>query len=121
MEISLKLNSHEIREFIKEDGVHVSTDKRVSKTVTALDGTDFRRYKAKYRIEVEVLDDLISDNLSILKSYMTPNPAAVSFSNYETGETFSGTFYVSDLTHNIKKSYGGRALLKGISFLLEEK
>lgn len=121
MDISLTINSNEIREYIAEDGISVSTEERVAKTVTTLDGTEYTHYVTKYKLDISLLDNLIGSKFTILKSYLATNPAAVTFSNFETGLTFSGTFYIKDLKYQLKKSYGGDAILSGVSFSLIER
>jgi len=121
MDISLTINSNEIREYIKEDGISVSTEDRVTKTVTTLDGTEYSHSIKKYRLDISLLDNLIASKFTIFKTYMATNPATVTFSNYETGLTLSGTFYIKDLKYQLKKSYGGDAILSGVSFSLVER
>lgn len=121
MNVSVIINSHEIREYIAEGGLSIGTENRIERSVVTMDGTKYKLTVPKRKIDVTIIDNLLASNLTTLKGYLATNPAIVSYSNYETGATGSGTFYVNDFKYNIKKGYGSDALITGASFSLEEQ
>lgn len=120
MRISLLTNGHQICDYIAEDGVDVSTVTRVEKSITTLDGTLHTKGVDKFQINLTCLD-MSDSQWQTLCSYLSPSPIQISYTNLDTGESLTSTFYVKDKIRKAKKTIGQLTYLTGLSFTLEEK
>lgn len=120
MKASLTINSFELGDYIVEDGIKITNEVRSSKSIITADGQKWYQAITKKTIEV-TLSDLFDDVYTSLCAHFSPNPAAVTFSDFETGQTYSGTFYVSELSQGVKKSISTITYLDDLSLRLEEK
>lgn len=121
MQVSLVINGHEVRGYIAEDGVNVSEVERLKKTITTLDGRIHQSRIVKHKISVTLLD-MSDSQWETLVGYFDTNPVVVNYSNFETGLTLTGPFYVTGLgKYKIKKGIGTMAYLNSLGFDLEEQ
>lgn len=130
MTCSLIINGKDFTKYLKEDGISFGKTMRVTKTLTVMDGTLYKKEIEKRVIEVSLFDDLYdsitingeTDGFTALCSYLKTNPATVSYTDFENGTTITNKlFYINDLKYSITKTMGGVTVINGATFSLEEK
>jgi len=119
MKASLRINNHETGDYIAEGGISFGKEERVIKELVAQDGTKYQKKITKRTISVNLLDNMYDSSFQTFCSYLSPNPANVSYINLETGTRVSGTFYISDPSYSAKKTLANNiTLLTGISLAI---
>ena len=121
MRASLVINGTEFGHYIPEDGLSFSTDRRNERTVVTLDGTKWMTYKEKINISATLLDMPDDIYKTLMTAIKMANPASISVSNFDTGETATGYYYITDHPYTVNQSIGTLTYLNSLSLTLEEK
>lgn len=121
MRFQLIVNSFDVTSYIKEGGIDISYVDRVTRSVETMDGKKHYASIQKLKISVSLLDRLYDTSYQLLASTLTTNPASVSYTNFDTGSVYTGTFYIFDKSHKPFKSFAGVTLINDGSFTLEEQ
>lgn len=122
MRVSLIINGHEVGDYIAEGGISFDQEERYSKELTTMNGTKYQKKIYKRTISVTLLDNLYDGSFQTLCGWFSTNPAAVTYSNLETGLAVTGTFYISEPKYNAKKALTDTiTLVSGGSFDLTEQ
>ncbi len=124
MKASLNLNGIEIGEYAAQSGFKVSEVSRRKRSVVTLDGTDFVSEIIKHKIEVTLLD--MSDyQLKTVLQAIKSRPVSGTYSDFDTGTTFTGYFNISNVSYSARKAIGtgvtAMTYMTGISFTAEER
>lgn len=122
MRYSLVVNGHEIGNYIAGNGVHISKDERVSKSVVTMAGIKFSHSIEKINMDVTLMNMPDSYFTTISTWLKLASPATVSYTDFEQGQTLNNRlFYVHNLTHEANEVIGDVTYLTGISFSMEER
>ena len=121
MRASLVINGTEFGDYIEEDGLDFSIDKRNERTIITLDGTKWMTYKEKINVSAKLLDMPDDVYKTLMTTIKIANPANVSISNFDTGETATGYYYITDHPYTVNQSIGTLTYLNSLSLTLEEK
>ena len=121
MRVSLIINGKQFGDYIKQGGVSFSYETRNEKSIVAKDGTKYMNDIKKHVLNVNLLDRLFDEYYTELVAYLSPNPATVSFTNFDTGEAYTGSFFVSDVSKQAEEAFDDFTIITGASFILTEK
>lgn len=123
MKVSLKINGHELCDYIAEGGISFDREERVTKELTTMNGTKYQKKIRKRIISVNCLDNMLDSGFQTLCSWLSASdPATIAYSNLEDGTTVNGTFYISPPKYSGKKTIAGNiTLLSGVTFDLTEQ
>lgn len=130
----------EIADMAAENGITYSPVYRREKTVTSMNGTEYKSQVVKRNISVTFMDldettyllllgafTELSGNTYVVKPLVTikENVSQQGFRKAMASpghsEKLEGTFYVSDFGHDILKVLSGNSYYSGLSLTLEEK
>lgn len=125
MKASLLIGQFELAEMLKEDGLSYTPIVRKSKTVTTIDGTEYRHevIKKSFKCEFLDLDEATYQTLlnsvtgsTVLTVSEYASPAAI-----KGGTAITGYYYVDDLQHGVERVIGTRSFFSDVSLTLTER
>lgn len=120
MEASVVINNVEFATWAKEDGITVTPILRREKTITTMDGTEYRSNIKKYQIDMEFVD-MNEDTLQTLLAALATNPGYVIENMVTPGTSRYGYYYIDDTSFSAHKVVAGTTDFTGLSLTLVEK
>ena len=118
---SLTINAVSFNDWLAEDGIKYSVIERSSRTVVALDGTEYRRSIKKDHLEVDLLDLPSSEYSKVEAAIASASPALVTYVTKAGVLRSSIPFYVSSPQPTAHRVIGDETYFSGISFDMDEK
>ena len=118
MEAKLSTGTTDFSLYVKENGISHREIVRQSRSIVALDGTEYRSRIVKQGLSVQLVE-MRDTTLAKLLEGVT-SPAEWTYSD-KFGSVKTGTFYITGPTATAKTVRGGNTYLSGVSFELEER
>ena len=118
MEAKLSTGNSDFSLYIKENGISYREIVRQSRSVVALDGTEYRSRIVKQGLTVQLVEMRDSTLARLLED--VASPAQWTYSD-KFGNEKTGMFYLVGPTATAKTVRGGNTYLSGVSFELEER
>ena len=118
MQAKLTINGVDFTPFLVEGGIVQTDVERQSVQVVTLDGTLWRRAKRArgIRVSLRTLRDSFYHQAS---AAVQDDQVSVTYTDRDTGQDVTGTFYVMERTAGIKQVRGGNTYWHNASFYLE--
>lgn len=118
MEAKLSTGNTDFSLYIKQDGIAYRPIYRQSRSIIALDGTEYRARITKQGLSVQLVEMRESTLRRLLAEVA---PLAEWTYTDKCGVLKTGTFYMSEPVARAKTVRGGNTYLSGVSFELEER
>lgn len=120
MKFECKINNHDIAQYIKEDGVQFTVDKRNEKSVVTASGRLVKRQNSKTIVNIS-FRDMDDKYYTLLKTYFLPNPVQFYYSDF-VNTPINKTFYADFGSVGVSKVLADSiSIIKGFSVDLTEK
>lgn len=120
MKASVIINGVDFAQWAKADGITVSPVLRREKTVTAIDGTEYRSSIKKHKIDLAFVD-MNETTLRNLVHALATNPASVTENVVNPGTTKTSSYYIDDEKFSAHKVVANTTDFSGLSLTLTEK
>lgn len=120
MRFQLIINDLDITSYIKEGGVDISYVTRNERNVVTMDGVRHYAAREKLKLSISLLDRLYDSAYNDVATELQSGPVSISYTEFDSGATITGSFYVFDRKHKPFKSFAGHTLINDSGFTLEE-
>ena len=113
---SLKVNSHDVLPYVKQDGIEYQYVKKLGPNQgEAINGGDILDIKARKENLVITFRDLTDDEQELIQSYLVNDTVQVEYYSKAKRQTRTDTFWLQELSCGSKASYpDGSAIWSGM-------